>query len=63
MKSKAIHLRTIENPNTVDGLPRRYRVAKIVNSTEYAPGDFLNKAAVDELCAAKEWQVLVFPGA
>jgi hypothetical protein len=59
MKSKAIHLRTIENPNTVDGLPRRYRVAKIVNSTDYAPGDIIDKQEVDELCALKEWNVVI----
>jgi hypothetical protein len=63
MKTKTIHLKTIQNRDTVDGKPFTYRVIKIANSTEYAPGDFLNKAAVDELCAAKEWQVLVFPGA
>lgn len=47
------------DPNVVGGY--HYRVERVSNSTEVAPGQFLSKQHVDELCAAKDWNVTVVP--
>lgn len=36
-----------------------YRVDKITDSTEFAPYQVLKKEQVDELCAAKDWKVII----
>lgn len=65
MKDKIISL-TLSYPypdaSMVTG-PDRYRVDRIINSTEHLPGEFLRKPKVDELCAAKNWHVIITPRA
>jgi hypothetical protein len=36
-----------------------YRVRSITDSVEYRPGNFLTKKTVAELCAARDWKVVV----
>lgn len=38
-----------------------YKVVTVKNSTEFAPGAILNKRTVDEMCAAKHWDVTIVP--
>ena len=38
-----------------------WRVEQATDSTEYAPGAFLDKRTVDELCASKAWSVTIVP--
>lgn len=59
-KTKTIQLTSgWENPHAADGLPHKYRVERVTDSTDYAPGEFLGKASVDDLCAASSWKVTI----
>lgn len=46
-----------ENPKTANGVDPLYQVVSVNNSTEYAPGQYLSKREVDELCSASRWTV------
>lgn len=37
----------------------RYRVEQITDSIEYSPGQLLEKAEVESLCASRDWKVTV----
>ena len=39
----------------------RYRVEQVTDSTEYRPGQLLERKEVDDLCAASGWKVTVVP--
>lgn len=41
--------------------PRVYRVEKVTDSIEFAPSTQLSKSQVEELCASKQWKVVVVP--
>lgn len=59
-KTKTIHITSgWVNPRSTDGNPRKYRVERITDSTDFAPGEFLDKKAVDDLCAAPTWKVTI----
>lgn len=36
-----------------------YIVEKVTDSTEFAPRSILKKEKVDELCAARDWKVII----
>lgn len=58
--SKLKTLTLIYQPAGLADKPRGdYQVAKITNSTEYAPGYWLTKKEVDDLCEAKGWAVTI----
>ena len=60
VKTKTITVAyTYTNRFLDNGLPKKYRVVKVQNSTEYNPADMLSKKQVDELCAARDWTVNV----
>jgi hypothetical protein len=46
------HVQDHDQPGTSSA----YRVEKVTNSTDYVPGQILDKAAVDELCRST-WDV------
>jgi hypothetical protein len=58
MKSKTLHLShgTKHEPS---GKIAVYRIVRVTNTTEFTPGDFLDRAKVDELCAAEDWNVVI----
>jgi hypothetical protein len=58
MKSKTLHLNhaTKHEPS---GKTHVYRIVRVTNTTEFTPGDFLERAKVDELCAAEDWNVII----
>ena len=60
-KIKTIKLeatQTMDNKNAT-GWRTVWGVLQVTDSTEYTPGLLLEKASVDELCAAKNWKVTV----
>jgi len=40
---------------------REYRVLVVKNSTEFSPGQVLERRVVDALCADKRWDVTIVP--
>jgi hypothetical protein len=36
-----------------------WKVVKVTNSVEFAPGEFLKKEMVQELCEARTWDVKI----
>ena len=39
--------------------PRVFCVEKVTDSTEFAPASQMSKSQVDELCASREWKVII----
>src|SRR5262245_2539966 len=39
----------------------RYRVEQITDSTEFNPGDLLDKVRVNSLCHSMRWKVIIVP--
>ena len=62
MKTK--RLKIDYRPNSVqagrDG--KAWQVKEVVNSTEYNPGQWLDKAEVNALCKAAQWEVKLTGG-
>ena len=38
---------------------KSYKVVSVKNSTDYNPGDILDKKAVDTLCFSNKWDVTI----
>ncbi len=58
MKIKTILL-SYPYPDPDDATARafHFRVERVTDSTEFAPGQFISKKTVDELCASAGWKV------
>jgi hypothetical protein len=51
---------TVSHPWTVLGDPTKtFKIEKLTDTTEFAPGSFLSKKEVDELCVARDWKVTI----
>jgi hypothetical protein len=44
---------------TVVAWPLFYEVKSISNSTYYYPGEHMDKAVLDKICAAPDWEVTI----
>jgi hypothetical protein len=53
--------KVIDNGRT-DGWRTVWKVGQVTDSTEFTPGELLEKAKVDELCAASAWTVTILAG-
>jgi hypothetical protein len=58
VKTKVLHLNhaTKHEPS---GKTAVYRIVRVTNTTEFTPGDFIERAKVDELCAAEDWNIII----
>lgn len=60
IKSRALAITTWETIDPEASGPqmkRVYLVTKVTNTTDYSPGQYLEKRVVDALCAAEGWTV------
>lgn len=58
MKRKTIHLEHLAVYGAFDGKPA-WRVKKVTESLEYAPGAILKQTEVGPLCASPAWNVTI----
>lgn len=49
------------DPMDATGKRPRYRVEQANNTVAYAPGEYLNKKAVEDLCEANAWDITIVP--
>lgn len=50
---------TLAYPFRLEEGDYRWKVEKVGNSVDVTPGDLLSKAQVEDLCAARDWTVVI----